>query len=372
MMGRITAESLTEKSAEEKNEEQKKLTGYLNAGVRRFVRDILRISLKNPAERVFLGRYLWAAKKAETLRRKASERGEHIPPFLIAGITARCNLACPGCYDRALRIGGETSAEMTREEWGRIFKEAAQIGASAILLAGGEPLMRPDVLETAAHYPSLLFPVFTNATLLNDSITALFDGSRNLIPVLSVEGTEAFTDSRRGTGVYARIAEAMEKLSARDILFGVSITVSRDNLAEAVSGESIEYLFKKGCRGVVFVEYVPVESPERALAPEDRLALETRVAALRKRRDMVIISFPADEAIAGCLAAGRGFFYINPAGGAEPCPFSPYSDRNVRAGTLREALQSPLFAKLREDGLLRADRSGGCTLFAQADYVKNL
>ncbi|MDR0561233.1 MAG: radical SAM protein [Spirochaetaceae bacterium] len=338
-----------------------------------FIRDALRISLKNPPEQEFLGRYLWAAKKAETLRRKAVDRGESVPLFLIAGITAQCNLACPGCYDRARPDCSETAPEMTREEWGRIFKEAVQIGVSVILLAGGEPLMRPDVLEEAAQYPSLLFPVFTNGLLFNDSITALFDGSRNLIPVFSIEGDEVFTDRRRGSGVYAGITEAMERLSFRDILFGVSVTVTRENLDSAVSDETAESLFEKGCRGIVFVEYVPVAMPELALADEDRLILEKRVARLRRRRDMIIISFPGDErAMGGCLAAGRGFFYLNAAGGAEPCPFSPYTGWDARSGTLREALSSPLFVRLREDGLLRADRSGGCTLFAQSEYVRNL
>ena len=43
--------------------------------------------------------------------------------------------------------------------------------------------------------------------------------------------------------------------------------------------------------------------------------------------DMIVVSFPGDEkSSGGCLAAGRGFFHINSHGGAEPCPFSPYSE----------------------------------------------
>ena len=47
------------------------------------------------------------------------------------------------------------------------------------------------------------------------------------------------------------------------------------------------------------------------------------------------------------MAAGRGFFHINSHGSAEPCPFSPYSDTNVRDTSLRQALQSPLFTALQ-------------------------
>ena len=85
---------------------------------------------------------------------------------------------------------------------------------------------------------------------------------------------------------------------------------------------------------------------------------------------MVFVSFPGDEkSSGGCIAAGRGFFHINSHGGAEPCPFSPYSDINVRDTSLREAVNSKLFKSLIEDGLLEDDHKGGCILFEKRDRV---
>ena len=97
-----------------------------------------------------------------------------------------------------------------------------------------------------------------------------------------------------------------------------------------------------------------------------------KLDALRNaRRDMVFIAFPGDEKRSGgCLAAGRGFFHINPRGGAEPCPFSPYSDISLRTTTLKGAITSPLFTKLRASGILEKEHVGGCTLFEQEDTVK--
>ncbi|MBQ0071735.1 MAG: hypothetical protein KBS81_07785, partial [Spirochaetales bacterium] len=71
-----------------------------------------------------------------------------------------------------------------------------------------------------------------------------------------------------------------------------------------------------------------------------------------------------------CVAAGRGFFHINSHGGAEPCPFSPYSDTNVRDKSLREALHSELFRKLQENGTLLEDHAGGCVLFEKRQEVE--
>lgn len=72
------------------------------------------------------------------------------------------------------------------------------------------------------------------------------------------------------------------------------------------------------------------------------------------------------------MAAGRGFFHINSHGGAEPCPFSPYSDINVCETSLREAMQSRLFRALRDGDFLDDDHVGGCVLYEKREQVETL
>lgn len=98
------------------------------------------------------------------------------------------------------------------------------------------------------------------------------------------------------------------------------------------------------------------------------------VDALRSRYDdMVLLSFPGDElAMGGCMAAGREFFHINSHGGAEPCPFSPYSDINVKTTSLRDAMKSRLFDALREKHVLEETHVGGCVLFTQRAQVEQI
>ena len=87
----------------------------------------------------------------------------------------------------------------------------------------------------------------------------------------------------------------------------------------------------------------------------------------------LFISFPGDEKLSdGCLAAGRGFFHINSHGGAEPCPFSPYSDINVIETSLREALKSKLFVAIRTGDILLDEHDGGCVLFQKREEVEKL
>ena len=138
----------------------------------------------------------------------------------------------------------------------------------------------------------------------------------------------------------------------------------------------LDTLAARGCKLVVFVEFVPVTEESKELAPDDaeRIILKDGIARLRKEyQEMVFVSFPGDEkSSGGCIAAGRGFFHINSHGGAEPCPFSPYSEINVRDTSLRSALQSKLFLALQEGELLEDKHDGGCVLYEKRRQVEEL
>lgn len=159
-------------------------------------------------------------------------------------------------------------------------------------------------------------------------------------------------------------------------LFGASVTVTTQNCHEVTSRTFLDMLKEKGCKAVIFVEYVPVHAESRGLALNDsaRESLTEAVAALRENDpDMVYISFPGDEkSSGGCVAAGRGFFHINSHGGAEPCPFSPYSDVNVKTASLRDTLHSPLFTALRDSHILLDDHAGGCVLYEKREQIEAL
>ena len=68
----------------------------------------------------------------------------------------------------------------------------------------------------------------------------------------------------------------------------------------------------------------------------------------------------------------RGFFHINSHGGAEPCPFSPFSDINVKDTSLKEALNSGLFQALHNEQFLLDDHIGGCVLYEKREAVEAL
>lgn len=359
-------------------EQEFDIQAYLAQGIEDLVRDAVRATLRNPRESAWLAHFARTSRTASRRREDNEARGLHVPSFLIASITSSCNLHCAGCYSRCTEatVDAEPRAQLTTDEWADIFRQADELGVSVILLAGGEPLLRQDVVEVAGSMPDLMFPIFTNGTFMDDVYMKLLDKHRNLIPIMSIEGNRSVTDARRGSGIYDILMRNMEELSRRGLVFGASVTVTTENLDEVCTAEFVDSLAKKGCKAIIYVEFEPMdeESAYLALGDPERDIMDARLTALRTGRDDVLfISFPGDEkASGGCMAAGRGFFHINSHGGAEPCPFSPYSDINVRETSLAEALDSQLFVSLRTSGLLEQEHMGGCVLHHNRTQVEAL
>ena len=352
---------------------------YMSGSIRNIMTKAYKNVLSNPREAKFAFRMQTLFQKSE--KRRKHVREEHdidVPPFLISSISTTCNLHCKGCYARSNGIAEDKADDrketLSPQQWRDIFTESAQMGINFSLLAGGEPLMRKDILESVAEVKDMIFPIFTNGTLIGPSYMEFFKKNLNMVPIISIEGTGMRTDERRGAGVFKRALQSMELLKGEDLFFGTSITVTTENMHLVTSAEFIDQLRSSGCKIVFYVEYVPTEAGTEHLAFADE-HVEEMEKLLEQRRteytDIIFLSFPGDEkALGGCLASGRGFFHIGPDGSAEPCPFSPFSDSNVAEMGVREALQSPLFRKIRAAKALGWEHTGGCTLFEHREEVE--
>jgi MoaA/NifB/PqqE/SkfB family radical SAM enzyme len=86
-----------------------------------------------------------------------------------------------------------------------------------------------------------------------------------------------------------------------------------------------------------------------------------------------IIHSPGDEeALGGCVSAGRGFAHVNPSGDVTACPVSALATHNVRTSNLREALASPLFSMIRENAHLLETEGHPCGLSAHAAELETM
>ncbi|MFH0921401.1 MAG: radical SAM/SPASM domain-containing protein [Fibrobacterota bacterium] len=345
----------------------------LDPAIFRLFRRAVRLSLARPSRALFFLRTLFRQRKAAALRRARAKEGLAVPPFLILSVTRECNLNCRGCYEKALpRPDG---AEMDAGLLQRTLFEAQELGVGMALLAGGEPLMRPGLLDTLSGFPGMVFPLFTNGQLLDDAITERLAGLPQVVPVISLEGEALETDRRRGYGVHKRAIAAVERLQEAGLFFGLSLTLTHDNFDAVMEINAVSDWIRKGCGLFFFIEYVPAgEGTEGlALTPSQRARVLPLTDFFRKELPALFLSFPGDEAdFGGCLAAGRGFVHVSADGRVEPCPFSPYSDSDLKQTSLRAALGSPFLKTLRENPSALSEAEGGCALFAKKEWVETL
>ncbi|MBU0926467.1 MAG: radical SAM protein [Spirochaetes bacterium] len=303
-------------------------------------------------------------------RAAAAAAGRSVPGILIASVTRRCNLDCAGCYSKALRPGA--APELSDERFEELFREAAEMGVGTFLVAGGEPLVRMDLLERIAGLRGPAVAVFTNGTLFDETAEALFARS-GMVPIFSVEGDEAFTAARRGEGIHEKALAAAAGLKRRGAPFGLSVTLTSRNADLALSDAFLGRVAELGASVLFLIEYVPVQPGTDGLVLEARQKALLDDATRFSRRPFMTVSLPGDEeAFGGCLAAGRGFIHLAADGSLEACPFAPFSDSNAGAEGLAAALASPLMREIRSRHAELTETRGGCALWNKRGWVASL
>jgi MoaA/NifB/PqqE/SkfB family radical SAM enzyme len=285
----------------------------------------------------------------------------------------RCEYSCGGCYSR----GRPTGRELSTAETDALLAEAERLGILAVVVTGGEPFLRDDILDLLARHRRLLFVLITNGSLVTSDVAGRIARSGNVIPVVSIEGFPRDTDERRHEGAHEAALRAIERLREAGACFGFAAMNTAANTAHLGSDRFIDGMIARGCALGFFTEYVPCDPSPRAdwvLSEEDRAAFRKRVLALRARKPIVLVQFPQDEYGPQnvCTAAGRASFHVSAEGAVEPCPFVALSCENVRDGGLAAACRSPFLAAIRgRPALLRREQSA-CALFEHRAEVEAL
>ncbi|HCC01086.1 MAG TPA: radical SAM protein, partial [Ruminococcaceae bacterium] len=130
-----------------------------------------------------------------------------------------CNLHCTGCW--AAEYGNKLN--LSFDEIDDIINQGTSMGTYMYIYTGGEPLVRKDdIIKLCEKHNDCVFLCFTNATLIDDKFAEDMLRVGNFVPAISVEGTEASTDARRGKGTFQKVIHAMEILRNHRLPFGVS------------------------------------------------------------------------------------------------------------------------------------------------------
>jgi MoaA/NifB/PqqE/SkfB family radical SAM enzyme len=344
-------------------------------GIGLLVRSALRTwGRSGPRRMLFYSRIAWRLWRAERRRRKRQgEIDGPIPPVMAISPTMRCNYDCAGCYSR----GRPMEDELSTEELGALFTEAEQLGVLAIVVTGGEPLLRDDILSLIRRHRRLLFVMITNGSCVTPELAKRIAKSGNIILLVSIEGFLEDTDEMRRPGAHQIALRAFQALRDARACYGFAATNTAFNIDHLGSDLFIDQMIAVGCSVGYFTEYVPCgPNPVAAWAlnDEERAAFRQATLNLRRRKPIVLIQFPQDEYGLDnrCSAAGRQSLHIGSQGQVEPCPFVPISRENVRNGGLRAACESPFLRAIREHPELLRRQRYACALWEHREEVERL
>jgi MoaA/NifB/PqqE/SkfB family radical SAM enzyme len=297
----------------------------------------------------------------KTQQKKMPELGFHPPHFVVVSPSAQCNLKCKGCYAESdAKKGPGLDYSLVQ----RIVDDKLNLwGGHFTVLSGGEPLLWKSqgkgVLDLAEENPEHIFLMYTNGLLIDEKTAIRMKKAGNMTPCLSLEGWEERTDARRGAGVYKKVLAAMDILRAHGVPFGISVTGDRHNWQEVLADDFVDYFFLEN--GAVYgflFQYLPIgrdPDPDRMIHPADRAFMFERTREILREKKVFYVDFwNSSPGCNGCIGAGRagGYFYIDYNGNLCPCVFMPFSAGKVQdlytaGGDLNQALETPLFKKLR-------------------------
>lgn len=278
----------------------------------------------------------------------AEKYGINPPNHLVISPTMRCNLKCYGCY--AWQYSKKD--DLPYDVCNRIIDEANDIGLYFFVITGGEPFYWENLFDFLERHNDSFFQIYTNGQLIDECAAKKLAELGNAVPCISVEGFEKETEARRGKGSWTKIMKAMDLLKENGVLFGFSVTATRDNNELVVSDEFIDLFVDKGCFVGWYFNYVPIgREPNLHLmpTPEQRDYRRRRILEIRRTKNIIVADFWNDGPLVnGCMAGGKNYLHINVNGDVEPCVFVHFAADNIKEKSLVDVITSDFFMAFRK------------------------
>ena len=154
-------------------------------------------------------------------------------PVVIWNLIRRCNLTCKHCY--ALSADHDYAGELSTSEVFEVMADLKAFGVPVLILSGGEPLLRPDLFEIAAHARTMGFYVglSSNGTLIDAAMADRIERARFDYVGISLDGIGAVHDRfRRQDGAFDRSLKGVRLLHGRGVKVGLRYTMTALNADE--------------------------------------------------------------------------------------------------------------------------------------------
>ncbi len=322
-------------------------------------------------------------------------RGRTIPfdahPLLVIWeLTQACDLACVHC--RACAVAERHPLELTTEEGKRLLESVQQMGTQLVVLTGGDPVKRPDLVELVAHGTrlGLTMTVTPSGTeLMTRNILAELKDAGLARVAVSIDGADPATHDafRRVNGSFAHSMRILNDARELGIERQLNTTLAPHNY------RTLETMSKLAVEAAVALWSVFVVVPtgradshmvlgsndlETALfelaeiAGHVRFDVKTTAAPqyrrvlLERRSPLAALGVLHDVDENGLVCGlrgvgdGIGMVFVSHRGDIFPSGFLPLRAGNVREDNLANVYRnSPIFVQLRDPSLLKG-KCGAC------------
>ena len=310
---------------------------------------------------------------ASALSNPLNRWDEH-PFIVIWEVTRSCALACRHC--RAEAQPRRDPRELSTAE-GKVFiDQVVRATPGYFILTGGDPMMRPDIVELVAYARSkglevALSPSATPKFLKSD-LQALRDAGLHRLS-LSLDGASREThDAFRGVkGTWDWTMAAMEACRKTGIDFQINTTLTRQNLAEFEQFVALMETIRPAMWNLFLLVPTGRGKNDDLLNGAELEALFERLYALSRTVSYKIKTTEGQHyrrvawqhwrearsgppPMLGNTNDGKGFVFVSHIGEICPSGFLPLVAGNVRNEELIEVYRhSPLLQSLRDPGLLK-------------------
>ena len=155
------------------------------------------------------------------------------PPIVVWNCTRACNLHCIHCYASATNSGSPD--QLSTAEAKKFIKDLAGFGVPVILFSGGEPLMRPDLVELAdfARENGIRAALSTNGTLIDAAMAEKIQQAGFAEVGISLDGIGENNDKFRvQKGAFDAALEGIRACVAQQQRVSLRLTITRFNHKE--------------------------------------------------------------------------------------------------------------------------------------------
>lgn len=345
-------------------------------------------------------------------------RRPYVPgaPFQVVwNITRACNLKCQHCYENA---GTRAKDELTTQEAIRGIDILADAGVLILAFSGGEPTLRPDIIQLVKHSADRgMFPaVATNAlTFARRKNVQEFKEAGLKFAQISLDGARSEThDAFRGVpGAFDKTVQGIKNCVAEGLFVELAATATQYNIDEIP--DLIDFAADLGVDWFMLYNFIPtgrgIDIVDSDLSPDQRdnilrlcwnrmqvgavnvlstapqfarIAQEMTAKDIHESDGAVVVpthfynpALPGQlrqlaDFIGGC-GAGRFYMCLEPNGDMYPCVFFPHEEAMKVGNLFKDDFEqiwrhSQLFWKIRDkDNLKENCRSckyrytcGGC------------